>query len=141
MTCPLPRMVARCGAAVLVGLLGAVLVVALTACGAGATGSGAPTTGLAVATAPPPDSADPDEDNADAAAIHGPVSANTAPEDEITEALTDAGVGNPGRWAKEVVAHRPYPADDPKLTRLRNTLAALRVAPETVDKIVSALKP
>jgi hypothetical protein len=134
-------MVARCGAAALVGLLGGLLVVALTACGAGATGSGAPTAGLAVATAPPPDSADPDEDNADADAIHGPVSANTAPEDEITEALTDAGVGNPGRWAKEVVAHRPYPADDPTLTRLRAALAPDHPGPGVVDKIVSALKP
>jgi hypothetical protein len=120
----------------------ALLVVALAACGSAASGSGgAPTAGLAVATAPPPDSADPDEDDADAEAVHGPVSANSAPEDEITEALTDAGVGNPARWAKQVVAHRPYPADDPKLTRLRDTLAALRVAPETLDKIVSALKP
>jgi hypothetical protein len=94
-----------------------------------------------VATAPPPDSADPDEDDADAAAAHGPVSANSAPEDEIMEALADAGVGNPGRWAKEVVAHRPYPVDDPKLTRLREALAQDHPAPGTVDKIVAALKP
>jgi hypothetical protein len=134
MTRPVPRAATLCGAAL--------LVVALAACGSAASSSGgAPTAGLAVATAPPPDSADPNEDDADAAAVHGPVSANSAPEDEITEALTDAGVGNPARWAKEVVAHRPYPADDPKLTKLRSALAADHPGPGTVDKIVSALKP
>jgi len=134
MTRPRPRAATLCGMAL--------LVVALAACGSAASGSGgAPTAGLAVATAPPPDSADPDEDDADAAAVHGPVSANSAPEDEIAEALTDAGVGNPGRWAKEVVAHRPYPADDPTLTQLRAALAPDHPGSGVVDKIVSALKP
>jgi len=130
MTRPLPRVAVVC-----------VLAVGLAACAPATTGVGAPTAGLAVATAPPPDSADPDEDDADAATPHEPVSANSAPQDEIVEALQDAGVTNPGRWAKEVVAHRPYPADDPKLTRLRAALAPDNPGPGTVDNIVGALKP
>ena len=69
------------------------------------------------------------------------VSANTASEEEITAALTAAGVSNPGRWAEEVVEYRPYPADDPNLTKLRDNLAKYNPGQETVDKIVSALQP
>jgi DNA uptake protein ComE-like DNA-binding protein len=69
------------------------------------------------------------------------VSANTASEEEITAALTAAGVSNPGRWAKEVVEYRPYPADDPNLTKLRDNLAKYNPGQETADKIVSALQP
>ena len=69
------------------------------------------------------------------------VSANTASEQEITAALTAAGVSNPDRWAEEVVEYRPYPADDPNLTKLRDNLAKYNPGQETVDKIVSALQP
>jgi hypothetical protein len=69
------------------------------------------------------------------------VSANTASEEEITAALTAAGVSNPGRWAEEVVEYRPYPTDDPNLTKLRDNLAKYNPGQETVDKIVSALQP
>jgi DNA uptake protein ComE-like DNA-binding protein len=69
------------------------------------------------------------------------VSANTASEEEITAALTAAGVSNPGRWAEEVVEYRPYPTDDPNLTKLRDNLAKYNPGQETVDKIVSALEP
>jgi hypothetical protein len=69
------------------------------------------------------------------------VSANTASEEEITAALTAAGVTNPGRWAEEVVEYRPYPADDPNLGKLRDNLAKYNPGQETVDKIVSALQP
>ena len=48
------------------------------------------------------------------------MSANTASEDEIAAALESAGVSNPERWAEEVVEYRPYPADDPNLTKLRD---------------------
>ena len=120
-------------------LVAALLVVGSVACGAPGAGS-APTSGLAVATAPPPDSADPDEDDPDdAPGAHGPVSADTASEDEIADALAAAGVGDPGRWAKEVVAHRPYPTGDRRLTKLRDALA--QDDPGTVDKIVSVLRP
>jgi hypothetical protein len=69
------------------------------------------------------------------------VSANTASESEIEAALSAAGVTNAGRWAEEVVEYRPYPADDPKLTKLRENLAKYNPGEETVDKIVSALTP
>jgi hypothetical protein len=69
------------------------------------------------------------------------VSANTASEEEITAALAAAGVSNPGRWAEEVVEYRPYPTDDPNLTKLRDNLAKYNPGQETVDKIVSALQP
>ena len=124
-------------------LVAALLVVGSVGCSTGAPGAGgAPTTGLAVATAPPPDSADPDEDDPDdVPGAHGPVSANTASEDEIASALAAAGVGDPGRWAKEVVAHRPYPTDDRRLTKLREALAQDGPGAGTVDKIVAALRP
>jgi hypothetical protein len=69
------------------------------------------------------------------------VSANTASADEIAAALEDAGVSNAERWAEEVVEYRPYPTDDPDLTKLRDNLAKYNPGQETVDKIVSALTP
>ncbi len=69
------------------------------------------------------------------------VSANTASADEIAAALEDAGVSNAKRWAEEVVEYRPYPTDDPDLTKLRDNLAKYNPGQETVDKIVSALTP
>jgi hypothetical protein len=69
------------------------------------------------------------------------VSANTASEDEIAAALEKAGVSSPERWAEEVVEYRPYPADDPGLTKLRENLAKYNPGEETTDKIVSALVP
>jgi hypothetical protein len=76
-----------------------------------------------------------------ASASAGKVSANTASEDEIAAALERAGVSNPERWAEEVVEYRPYPADDPNLTELRENLAKYNPGQETTDKIVSALVP
>jgi hypothetical protein len=69
------------------------------------------------------------------------VSANTASEEEIAAALDDAGVSNADRWAAEVVEYRPYPTDDPDLTKLRDNLAKYNPGEETTDKIVSALTP
>ena len=69
------------------------------------------------------------------------VSANTASDSEIESALAAAGVEYPGRWAHEVVEYRPYPTDDPNLQELRDNLAKYNPGEETVDKIVSALKP
>jgi hypothetical protein len=69
------------------------------------------------------------------------VSANTASEDESAAALEIAGVSNPERWAEEVVEYRPYPADDPILTKLRDNLAKYNPGQETTDMIVSALTP
>jgi hypothetical protein len=71
----------------------------------------------------------------------GRVSANTASEEEIEAALAGAGVSNPGRWAEEVVEYRPYPTDDPNLTKLRQSLAKYNPGEDTIEKIVSALTP
>jgi hypothetical protein len=140
----------------------ALLSLGLVACGGStATSPGTPATapaGNAVATAPPADDAtdgatadeddSEDPDDADDAATAGAeagagnkVSANTASEDEIAQALTAAGVSNPGRWAEEVVEYRPYPSDDPDLAKLRQNLAKYNPGEETTDKIVSALTP
>ena len=71
----------------------------------------------------------------------GKVSANTASESEIEATLNNAGVSNAGRWAEEVIEYRPYPTDDPNLTKLRDNLAKYNPGQETIDKIVSALTP
>jgi arylsulfatase A-like enzyme len=69
------------------------------------------------------------------------VSANSASEDGIATALKAAGVSSPKRWAAEVVEYRPYPTDDPDLTKLRQNLSKYNPGQQTVDKIVSALRP
>ena len=71
----------------------------------------------------------------------GRVSANTASQDEIRDALTSAGVSNAARWADEVLEYRPYPADDPTLQKLQDNLAKYNPDPETLQGILSALKP
>ena len=150
MTHPLPRLATACGAAL--------LSLALVACGSStATSPGTAATApgeSAIATAPPADDAtdgatadedDPDDSGDDSSetpeANEDKVSANTASEDEIAQALTTAGESNPGRWAEEVVEYRPYPADDPDLGKLRQNLAKYNPGQETTDKIVSALTP
>jgi hypothetical protein len=95
--------------------------------GSGASASSSPTTSSAAATATSQPSAK--------------VSANTASESDIASALSTAGVSNAERWAKEVVEYRPYPAEDPNMTKLRDNLAKYNPGQETVDKIVSALTP
>jgi pectin methylesterase-like acyl-CoA thioesterase len=69
------------------------------------------------------------------------VSANTASQEDITKALSSAGVPNADQWADEVVEYRPYPANDPNLTKLRDNLAKYNPGDAIVDKIVSALTP
>ena len=116
-------------------MLGASLLVA--GCGVSNTASDTSdqtTTAAATSTDAPPGNS-----------MSGPsaakVSANTASDSEIESALAAAGVSNPGRWAHEVVEYRPYPTDDPNLQKLRDNLAKYNPGEETVDKIVSALKP
>jgi hypothetical protein len=69
------------------------------------------------------------------------VSANTASEDEIKAALSAAGVKNASKWADEVVEYRPYPADDANLQKLQDNLAKYNPDPDTLQGILSALKP
>ena len=134
MTTTTTRLLAACAAAA--------LAFGLAACGGATTPS--TTTPASSAAAEPTgsedDSATADEDGASAAA-GAKVSANTASEDEIAVALESAGVSNPERWAEEVVEYRPYPTDDPNLTKLRDNLAKYNPGQETTDLIVSALTP
>ncbi len=69
------------------------------------------------------------------------VSANTASEDEIKAALSAAGVKNASKWADEVVEYRPYPEDDPNLQKLQDNLEKYHPDPDTLQGILSALKP
>lgn len=110
------------------------MVLATAACG-GSTTQAESTPATSAAPTSPPAVASPAQPAA------GKVSANTASENEIEAALSSAGVSNPARWAEEVVEYRPYPADDPNLTKLRDNLAKYNPGQETVDKIVSALTP
>jgi hypothetical protein len=116
-------------------MLGAVLLVA--GCGGSSTTSdrnNQTTTAAATSTDAPPG-------NSPSGPSAAKVSANTASDSEIESALAATGVSNPGRWAHEVVEYRPYPMDDPNLQKLRDNLAKYNPGEETVDKIVSALKP
>jgi hypothetical protein len=123
------RLAAACAAGV--------LAFGLAGCG-GSTST--PSTGSAPPT-PPASSATTGRSTGPATSTAAKVSANTASEDEIAAALESAGVSNPERWAEEVVEYRPYPADDPNLTTLRENLAKYNPGQETTDKIVSALAP
>jgi hypothetical protein len=140
MTIPTSRMVAACAAVV--------VAFGLAACGSGtATAPAAPAVSAAAPSAAAPDdtadddSGDSSDDDDDTAAAGAKVSANTASEDEISDALEAAGVNKPERWAEEVVEYRPYPADDPNLSKLRDNLAKYNPGQGTTDKIVSALTP
>ena len=117
--------------------IAALCVVLATACGESTTAT--ETTGeTAAATTAAPTSSEATSAPTQPAAK---VSANTASEGDIEAALAAGGVSNPARWAEEVVEYRPYPADDPNLTKLRENLAKYNPGPETVDKIVLALTP
>ena len=118
------------------------LTLGLAACGGSTTTPSA--TAPSAATAPTssaPDTGSTSEDDDATVSAGQKVSANTASEDEIAAALGSAGVSNPERWAEEVVEYRPYPPDDPNLTKLRDNLAKYNPGQETTDKIVSALTP
>ncbi len=113
--------------------LAAALAVGPVACGGSSdsTSSG-PTTTAAADGASTPAGSDPST---------AEVSANDASKDEITAALEAAGVTNADRWADEVTEYRPYPADDPDLTKLQDELQKYNPGQETIDQIVGALQP
>lgn len=67
------------------------------------------------------------------------VSANDATMAELVTALTDAGVPQADRWAREVDEYRPYPTDDPTFAKLRQELSKYNPSTEVVDQIVGAL--
>jgi len=118
------------------------LAVVLAGCGGTTSARAAPSASTAASTSADDSTIDDSDEAADDTAAAGAkVSANTASEDEISDALEQAGVNNPERWAEEVVEYRPYPATDPNLTKLRDNLAKYNPGQTTVDKIVSALTP
>jgi hypothetical protein len=128
----------------------ATLAVVLAGCGGTTSTAGAPPASPAASASADATTADDsdetadetaDDDSDDTTAAGPKVSANTASEDEISDALDQAGVSNPSRWAEEVVEYRPYLAGDPNLTKLRDNLAKYNPGQATVDKIVSALTP
>lgn len=126
------RLAAACAAGV--------LALVLAGCGGSTSAPSAPApSGPATGSSSP--SATSGGSTAEAAPAASKVSANTASEDEIADALENAGVSNAERWAEEVVEYRPYPADDPNLSELRDNLAKYNPGEETTDKIVSALEP
>ncbi|MCE7939395.1 hypothetical protein DCC79_12200 [bacterium] len=81
------------------------------------------------------------EPTADAAPAMAKVSANDATEEELIAAFTAAGIDNAEQWADEVVEYRPYAADDPNFTVLREELAKYNPAPGVIDQIVAVLEP
>jgi hypothetical protein len=118
---------------VLAAIGAAVVGVSLAACGGSTpTGSSAAAPAAAVQYAAAPD---------EAALSTAKMSANSAREDDIATALKAAGVSSPKRWAAEVVEYRPYSNDDPDLAKLRQNLAKYNPGQQTVDKIVSTLRP
>ncbi len=69
------------------------------------------------------------------------VSANDATEDELVAAFEAAGIANAAKWADEVVEYRPYAADDPDFTTLREELAKYNPEAGTIDQIIAVLQP
>ncbi len=117
---------------VLAAIGAAVIGLSLAACG-GLTPAGsspAPAAVVQYAAAP-----------GEAAPSTAKVSANSASENDIATTLKAAGVSSPKRWAAEVVEYRPYSNDDSDLVKLRQNLAKYNPGQQTVDKIVSTLRP
>lgn len=81
----------------------------------------------------------PTEDAAAPAAAK--VSANNATEEELVAAFEAAGIANAEKWADEVVEYRPYAADDPDFTMLREELAKYNPEAGVIDQIVAVLEP
>ena len=117
-------------------LIAAVLAAVVIACSPAGSASQAPAAspsaaGTAVAAASP----------SAAAAVSAKVSANTATHEELVTALTEAGVANADRWAREVEEYRPYDAGDPTLAHLQDELAKYDPDPTTLATILGALQP
>jgi hypothetical protein len=124
-----------------------ILALGMAACGGSTTtptpgGSTPPPASVpASSSGPATSAADAEDDESPTAPVGAKVSANTASKGEIAAALEKAGVSNADRWAEEVVEYRPYPIDDPDLTKLRVNLAKYDPGMQTTDRIVSVLTP
>jgi hypothetical protein len=129
--CPRSTRAVVLGAAVAVGAL-------LAGCGSTAATTTAPSTTAAPAASTT--TAGGTSGTAVAPSVEK-VSANTASAAEIQKALEAAGVTNAARWTKEVIEYRPYAADDVNLSSLKKNLVKYNPSPETLNAILSALKP
>lgn len=69
------------------------------------------------------------------------MSINTSSEQDVAAALDAKEVDDSERWAKLIVANKPYPPDDPAQSRLRQVLTSSGADPQTVDEVLAALKP
>ena len=117
---------------------GGALALALAGCGGGGNEAPASSAAPTATSAPAAGSAA----SASAAPTGGQkVSANSASEDELTQRFEQAGISNAEKWADEVSEYRPYPADDPNFTTLRQELAKYNPGPGVVDQIVAVLQP
>ena len=68
------------------------------------------------------------------------LSANNATRAELQAGFEAAGISNTRQWAREVEEYRPYPEDDPDLTKLRTGLAEHNADPGIVDAIIALLE-
>ena len=68
------------------------------------------------------------------------LSANNAYRAELQAGFEAAGISNASLWAREVDECRPYPEDDPDLTKLRTGLAEHNADPGVVDAIIALLE-
>ncbi|ODU03455.1 MAG: hypothetical protein ABS81_14310 [Pseudonocardia sp. SCN 72-86] len=64
-------------------------------------------------------------------------SLNDASEKDLAATLRDAGVDDPGQWAKTLVEYRPYPAGDAGAARIKEVLDQFRADPDTVAKVMA----
>lgn len=125
------RLTAR--ARTVTAVVAALLVVVLGGCSEGSRG-GSNQPGVpepSVVTGPP---------GAPAAADNR-MSINTSSEQDVAAALDAKEVDDSERWAKLIVANKPYPPDDPAQSRLRQVLTSSGADPQTVDEVLAALKP
>ena len=120
---PVRRLAAAAGLALLV-----------TACGT----SSATTTDDTTAAAASPSATASASATAEASAP-STVDANDASADELIAAFEAAGVSNAERWADEVEEYRPYPTDDPELTKLQQELQKYNPGDQTLQAILSVL--
>ena len=68
------------------------------------------------------------------------LSANNATRAELQAEFEAAGISNASLWAREVDGYRPYPEDDPDLTKLRTGLAEHNADPGIVDALIALLE-
>jgi hypothetical protein len=64
----------------------------------------------------------------------------TASQQDLAAAMRSNGVDDPEHWAKIVIQNRPYPPGEQMMTKLRQVLTSHHASPDTVQKILGALR-